>query len=95
MAAHGSQVAMKKKRVMRKRPVGRRGRMIVWKASSATPTQQMIPAIRARKCKVEVLQDRYLSASAVNHTRAVAFSTRLCVTEMVTHGITRIVCELF
>ena len=44
---------MKKKRVMRKRPVGRRGRMIVWKASSATPVQQTIPAIRATRCKVK------------------------------------------
>lgn len=47
MNTQGAQVTMKKMRVIRNRPVGRLGRMMVWKASSATPQQKNKPAINA------------------------------------------------
>jgi hypothetical protein len=53
MDAQGPQVATKKNLVIRNLPVGLRGRTMVWNASSATPRQQMIPAINAGRYKVK------------------------------------------
>jgi len=47
---HANHVTMKKRRVMRNRPTGRRGRIMVWKASNRTKARRMLPAISAVKC---------------------------------------------
>jgi hypothetical protein len=47
---HGYQVTRRKRRVMRNLPTGRRGRIMVWKASNKTKRRRKLPAKSAVTC---------------------------------------------